>query len=64
MSFNGFSSVLASVSTHVLSVSIACFKCFICLYTYVANVSSGCFKNRSDVILGDQLAIVGAKRGK
>jgi hypothetical protein len=55
MSFNGFSSVLASVSTHVLSVSIACFKCFICFYTYVANVSSGCFKNRSDVVLGTNL---------
>jgi hypothetical protein len=29
------------------SVSDACFKCFIYLYTYVAHVSYGCFKNRS-----------------
>jgi hypothetical protein len=27
------------------SISDACFKCFICLQTYVANASSGCFKS-------------------
>ena len=26
-----------------------CCKCFICLQTYVASVTSGCFKSRSDV---------------
>jgi hypothetical protein len=31
------------------SVSDACFKCFICLQTYVANVSSECFKSRSAI---------------
>jgi hypothetical protein len=28
------------------SVSYACFKCFICLQTYVVNVTSRCFKSR------------------
>ena len=31
------------------SVSDACFKCFICLQTYVASIAPGCFKSRSDV---------------
>ena len=31
------------------SVSDAYLKCFVCLRTYVANVSSGCFKSRSGV---------------
>jgi hypothetical protein len=35
------------------SVWEACFKCFICLYTYVANVASLCFKSRSSVAYGD-----------
>jgi hypothetical protein len=29
------------------SVSEACFKYFICLQTYVASITSGCFKSRS-----------------
>jgi hypothetical protein len=29
------------------NVSYICFKCFICLQTYVASVASICFKNRS-----------------
>jgi hypothetical protein len=37
--FQVFSGVFASVLD-------ACFKCFICLQTHVANVSSGCFKSR------------------
>jgi hypothetical protein len=37
MAFQVFSGVFASVSE-------ACFKCFICLQTYVANISSECFK--------------------
>jgi hypothetical protein len=41
-SFTCFSGVFASVS-------YACFKCFISLHTYVANVASGCFKSRSGV---------------
>jgi hypothetical protein len=39
---NGFSSVFTSVTN-------PCFKCFICLYKYVANVLSGCFKFRLGV---------------
>jgi hypothetical protein len=31
------------------TISDACFKCFICLQTYVANVSSICFKRRLSV---------------
>jgi hypothetical protein len=32
-----------------MHVSSACFKCFICFQTYVANVLSGCFKSISGV---------------
>jgi hypothetical protein len=32
-----------------LSVSFACFKCFICLQTYVASIASECFKSRLSV---------------
>jgi hypothetical protein len=32
-----------------VSVSDACFKCFICLLLYVTTVVSGCFKSRSGV---------------
>ena len=35
-----------------VSVLDACFKCFICLQTYVINVLSGCFQNRSGVAAG------------
>jgi hypothetical protein len=42
MVFKCFSSVFASVSD-------VCFKCFICLFFYVATITSGCFKSRSDV---------------
>ena len=42
--FQVFSGVFASVSD-------TCFKCFICLQTYVANVLSGCFKSRSSVAM-------------
>jgi hypothetical protein len=38
-----------SRSGAAVSVSYACFKCFICLQTYVASVASGCFKSRSGV---------------
>jgi hypothetical protein len=31
------------------SVSEVCFKCFICLQTYVASVASRCFKSKSGV---------------
>ena len=31
------------------SVSYTCFKCFICLQTYVVSVVFGCFKSRSGV---------------
>jgi hypothetical protein len=35
----------------VFSVSVLdiCFKCFICLQTYVASIASECFKSRSSV---------------
>jgi hypothetical protein len=32
-----------------LCVSDTCFKCFICLQTYVTSVASGCFKSRLGV---------------
>jgi hypothetical protein len=41
---NGFSSIFSDIFANILD---ACFKCFICLQTYVANISSGSFKNRS-----------------
>jgi hypothetical protein len=42
MNFQVFSGVFASVSDE-------CFKCFICLYTYVTNVLFRYFKSRSDI---------------
>ena len=36
---------------YFLSVSEACFKCFICTQTYVTAVASGCFKSRSGVCI-------------
>jgi hypothetical protein len=42
MALHVFSGVFASVLD-------TCFKCFICLWIYVANVLSGYFKNRLDV---------------
>ena len=39
-------------------------KCFICLQTFVANVSSGCFKSRSGVAAGDPPAAVGVRAGE
>jgi hypothetical protein len=38
---NGFSSVFSFFAI----VLDTCFKCFICLRTYLVNVSSECFKN-------------------
>jgi hypothetical protein len=35
-----------------VSVSDACFKCFICLLFYVVTVVPGCFKSRSGVAYG------------
>jgi hypothetical protein len=35
-----------------LSVSGVCFKCFICLFFYVASVASDCFKSRWGVTYG------------
>ena len=45
MAFQVFSGVFASVSD-------TCFKCFICLQTYVANASSGYFKIDRVLLLG------------
>jgi hypothetical protein len=52
--YNGFS----SVSNCFCKCSDACFKCFICLQTYVVNISFVCFKNRSDVASVLELYIV------
>jgi hypothetical protein len=42
--------IVSSVFLGVMaSVSDPCFKRFFCLQTYVANVASRCFKNRSGV---------------
>jgi hypothetical protein len=57
MTFQMFSDVSTSVSD-------PCFKCFICLQTYDANVLSGCFKNRLDVVAGDPLAAAGVRVGE
>ena len=43
MAFHEFSGVFVSVLD-------ACFKCFICVQTYVANVLSEYFKSRSGVV--------------
>ena len=43
MTFQVFSDVFASVLD-------ACFKCFICIKTYVANISFGCYKSRLGVV--------------
>jgi hypothetical protein len=42
---NDFSSIFSDIFANI---SDACFKCFICLQTYAANISSGSFKNRSE----------------
>jgi hypothetical protein len=44
--FQMFSDVFASVS-------YTCFKCLICLFSYVTIVASECFKSRSGVARGD-----------
>ena len=46
--FTWFLSVFANISD-------ACFKCFICLQTYVAS-ASGCFKSRLGVVSRSLLA--------
>ena len=51
--------VFLGVFTSVLDV---CFKCFICLRTYVANVSSKCFKSRSGVVYVAMVPVVGRQR--
>jgi hypothetical protein len=55
MSFQVFSGVFVSVSD-------ACFKCFICLQTYVANVSSRCFESRSGVAHVAMAPVTGEQR--
>jgi hypothetical protein len=54
MCCNCFSSVFSCV---FVSVSDACFKYFICLQTYVANVVSVCFKSRSGVASPSLLSV-------
>jgi hypothetical protein len=55
MAFQVFSGVFASVLD-------PCFKCFICLQTHFANVSSGCFKSRSDVANAAKVLVAGGQR--
>jgi hypothetical protein len=59
MAFQVFSGVFASVLD-------ACFKCFIYLHTYCKCFIwfTGCFKNRSGVVVGDPPATVGVQAGK
>jgi hypothetical protein len=52
MDFKVFAGIFSSVSD-------ACFKCFICLQIYVANVSSGCSKTDRMSLLGDPPAAAG-----
>jgi hypothetical protein len=52
--------MFAMVSSVFLSISKACFKCFIYLQTYVVSIISGCFKSRSDVAHGMRM---GSGRG-
>ena len=65
MFFNGFLSVFSCVlqvfQSHILSVSNACFKCFIYLHTYIC---CKCFQNRSSVAVGDAPAAAGSEQGK
>jgi hypothetical protein len=44
------------------SVSGACFKCFISLQTYVANVLSGCFKSKLGLAYVAMAPVVGGQR--
>jgi hypothetical protein len=55
-----FSGVFANVLDACFNVSNACFKCFICLHTYVANVSFENFKNRP----GGAVGVIGTKHRK
>jgi hypothetical protein len=50
--------VLKLFSSVFANVSVACFKCFICLQTYVASVVSKCFKSRLDVVFPSLLFAV------
>jgi hypothetical protein len=61
MAFQVFLGVFANVSDTCFNVLNACFKCFISLHTYVANVSSESLKNRSGVAVGDPPACVRAR---
>jgi hypothetical protein len=63
-SFKCFQVFWQVFQTYVSSVSNTCFKCFICLHTYVANVLSGCFKNRSGVAVGHPPSTVGVRAGE
>jgi hypothetical protein len=44
---NGYTCEAFSRCFSVLDI---CFKCFVCLRTYVASVTSGCLKSRSGVV--------------
>ena len=55
MTFQVFSGVFANVSD-------VCFKCFICLQTYVASVSSGYFKSISDIAHVVMASMAGGQR--
>jgi hypothetical protein len=57
MVFQVFSDVFASVSDTY-------FKCFICLQTYIANISSNYFKSRLGVANGDPPTVADFRAGE
>jgi hypothetical protein len=56
---NGFASVFRVFFASVLDT---CFKCFICLQMYVANVSSECFKSRLNIAHVIMVPVDGGQR--
>jgi hypothetical protein len=54
MAFQVFLCVFANISDTY-------FKCFICFYTYITNVSSDSFKSGSDVAIGDPPTAAGVQ---
>jgi hypothetical protein len=57
-----FAMVFQVFSGIFTSVADTCFKGFICLHTYVANISSECFKSRSGVAHVAMMPVTGRQR--
>jgi hypothetical protein len=64
MVFQVFSGVFACVSAVCFKCFKRMFQVFICLHTYVANVSPRYFRNRSGVAVGDSPAAASLQAGK